>query len=448
MKIRKRITYTFTSLYGVLIIAFCLLIYYLSSNTQKQIFHNQLDYRLQVTEQFFLEKEKFSETVRETIQQNFLKTLPQEIEFADTLHNFKLPRELKNKVPKDIGKTFLEGAEELSWKLNDFQGLARIYKIDNLDYLVLVAAVDEYGDAYLKKLRNILLIALVLSLLIIFILSNYFSKKVLKPIAGKINKANKISASNLDMRLTVYNENDELGMLALSFNKLLDRLETSFELEKNFVRYASHEIKNPLAVILGEAEVALLKTRSVNEYVDTIEKIKVRAEKLNLLVNHFLQLSKFESAKLNLTELSLDTVLMDVIFNISQLYPETDIQFNIETNSESEDYVLNADKELLHNAFYNLIENACKFSGNDSIVTVDLTTKDKRIVLTVRDRGIGIEADQIDHIFESLYRAKNAHDIEGTGIGLSLVKRIIDLHEGEIKVKSEINKGTAFTVYL
>lgn len=448
MKIRKRITYTFTSLFGVLIFALCTLIYFLSSNTQKQIFHNQLDDRLKITEEFFLEKDKFSETVRETVQQNFLKTLPQEIEYADTLSNFELPKELQKKVPLDLVQSIKENSDELSWEQNNFQGLARIYQIDDLEYLVLVSAVDEYGQAYLQKLRTILLISFILSLLIIYVLSNYFSIKVLKPIAGKINKANKISASNLDLRLTVYNENDELGMLALSFNKLLDRLQTSFELEKNFVRYASHEIKNPLAVILGEAEVALFKDRTANEYVETIEKIKIRAEKLNLLVDHFLQLSTFDSAKLNLKDTSIDNVLMDVTFNLSQLYPNINIEFNIEANSESEDYVIEADSELLYNAFYNLIENACKFSHVDSTVMVDLSLADNQILIIVRDTGIGIEANQLVHIFESLYRAKNAHDIEGTGIGLSLVKRIIDLHEGKITVKSELGKGTEFSIYL
>lgn len=448
MKIRKRITYTFTSLFGVLIITLCLIIYYLSSQTLEQLFHNRLDERLRISEQFFLEKDKFSQSVRETVQQNFLKTLPQEVELADSLTNFQLPKKLEKKVPEQLVELIQENKNELSWKQNNFQGIARIYVIDQIEYIVLVAAVDEYGNAYLKKLRNLLLISLILSLFTIFILSNYFSKKVLKPISGKIKKANKISASNLDLRLTVYNENDELGMLALSFNNLLDRLQKSFELEKNFVRYASHELKNPLAAILGESEVALLKSRSPNEYVNTIEKIKSRAEKLNQLLDHFLQLSTFDSSKLNLKETHIDNILMDVTFNLSQVYRHIDIQFNIESHGESEDYVIKADEQLLYNSFFNLIENACKFSDANSTVVVELSNNKKHLIVTIRDSGIGIEQDQLSNIFESLYRGENTHGIEGNGIGLSLVKRIIDLHGGKISVKSEIGKGSEFSVYL
>jgi signal transduction histidine kinase len=448
MKIRKRIAYTFTSLFGVLLISLCIIIYYLSSETLQQLFHNRLDERLRISEQFFLEKDKFSPSVRETVQQNFLKTLPQEIEYADTLTNFLLPKTLEDKVPKDFVQLIRENKNELSWEQSNFQGVARVYLIDNTEYIVLVAAVDEYGSAYLKKLRNLLLISVLLSLFIIYILSNFFSKKVLKPISGKINKANKISASNLDLRLTVYNENDELGMLALSFNNLLDRLQKSFELEKNFVRYASHELKNPLTVILGEAEVALLKNRSTNEYVNTIEKIKTRAEKLNQLLDHFLQLSTFDSSKLNLKETNIDNILMDVTFNLSQLYPHIDIQFDIEINGESEDYAVQADEQLLYNAFYNLIENACKFSKPNSTVWIELSKNKKQLIVSIRDTGIGIEDDQLENIFESLYRGNNTHGIEGNGIGLSLVKRIIDLHGGKIIVKSEIGLGSEFIIHI
>lgn len=406
-----------------------------------------MDDRLKITEQFFLERETFSETVKEKLRSNFLKTLPSEIEYVDTLSNFSVPEAIQPELPIDLLEELSEG-ETVTWSKKERQGIARIYEIKDLEYVVLVIAEDEYGHAYLTKLLTILALAFLISVFVTFFLTNYFSKNVLKPIAGKINKANKISASNLDMRLTVYNEHDELGMLALSFNSLLDRLQTAFELEKNFVRYASHEMKNPLAVILGEAEVALLKDRTANEYVVTLEKIKNKAEKLNSLVDHFLQLSKLESTQIIPQKIALDEVLIDISFDLSQQYDEVNIVFNMSEEGDSLDFLIEADEQLMHNALYNLVENACKFSVKGGEVVIDLikSQKDDRIIIAIKDKGIGIAPEHLEHIFKPLYRGSNAHEVEGTGIGLALVKRIIDLHGGVIHVDSELGKGTVFKV--
>jgi signal transduction histidine kinase len=447
MKIRKRITYTFTALFGVLILSLCLLVYFMSLTSQQQFFFNRLNERLKITEEFFLESDSLSASVYEKVRSNFLKTLPEEIEFVDTLQNFTPPDTLKQSLPTDFLPNLLETGR-LEWSQKKMQGIAGIYKIGGVDFVVIVVAKDEYGMAYLAKLRTILVLSFLISIIATFFLSNYFSRNVLKPIAGKIKKANAISASNLDLRLTVYNKNDELGMLALSFNNLLDRLQTAFELEKNFVRYASHELKNPLAVILGEAEVTLLKSRTPNEYVDTIEKIKQKAEKLNMLVDHFLQLSKLESIQLNGKKVRLDEVLMEVVFAISQQYSEIRVAFNMGEHDDSEDFEITADQQLMYNALYNLIDNACKFSKPGGQVLVDLKkiTENGRIVLLIKDEGIGIDKDQVDHIFKPLYRGTNAHEVDGSGIGLALVNRIVDLHNGKIEVLSEIGKGTLFTL--
>lgn len=449
MKIRKKITYTFTALFAVLILTLCLMVYFISNATHEQLFFDRLNERLKITEQFFLESEAFSTEVREKVRGNFLKTLPDELEFVDTLNHFNPPAHLNSKLPPDfVSNLVIE--RELEWSHDKMQGIARIYEVNETEFVVIVVATDEDGNAYIASLKIILLLSFLLMVILTYILSNYFSINVLKPIAEKIKKANMISATNLDTRLTVFNQNDELGMLALSFNNLLDRLQTAFELEKNFVRYASHELKNPLAVILGEAEVSLLKSRSVNEYVDTIEKIKSKAEKLNKLVDHFLQLSKLESILLKGKKVLLDEVLIDIIFAISQEYDQVEIVFNIGENGETDDFEIEADPQLMHNALYNIIDNACKFSINGGEVVVDLvkSARDHKTRISIKDQGIGIEAAQLQHIFKPLYRGANSKAIEGTGIGLALVKRIIDLHGGEIQVYSNPTEGTEFVILI
>lgn len=345
MKIRKRITIAFTTLFGVLIIALCLFVYFLSSNSRQTVFFDRLNERVQVTEEFFLESENLSLEVKQKVRNKFLQTLPRELEFVSetTKFNATISKRLAGLIPPDF-LAQMQTTKNLQWNHGQAQGVATMYSKNGKNYIVLVIAEDSYGHQYLRKLAAILIISSLITLLGAYFLSAYFARQVLKPIAEKINRANQISASELDLRLTVYNENDELGMLAKSFNSLLDRLQESIELEKNFVRYASHEMKNPLAVILGESEVALLSERTKNEYIETIEKIKQKAEKLNNLVEHFLQLSRMESSQLKKKPLSLDELIVEIIFELSQSKADNvELQFNIDDDLEASDLEITAD---------------------------------------------------------------------------------------------------------
>lgn len=452
MKIRKRITIAFTTLFGVLIIALCLFVYFLSSNSRQTVFFDRLNERVQVTEEFFLESENLSLEVKQKVRNKFLQTLPRELEFVSetTKFNATISKRLAGLIPPDF-LAQMQTTKNLQWNHGQAQGVATMYSKNGKNYIVLVIAEDSYGHQYLRKLAAILIISSLITLLGAYFLSAYFARQVLKPIAEKINRANQISASELDLRLTVYNENDELGMLAKSFNSLLDRLQESIELEKNFVRYASHEMKNPLAVILGESEVALLSERTKNEYIETIEKIKQKAEKLNNLVEHFLQLSRMESSQLKKKPLSLDELIVEIIFELSQSKADNvELQFNIDDDLEASDLEITADRLLINKALYNLVQNALKFSGEEGRVTVGLHASKKEgfIELTVEDLGHGIETDDLKHIYKPLFRGNNTTQVPGTGIGLALVKKIIDLHDGTISVISSPGKGTKFTVEL
>ena len=446
MKIRSRITYTFTILFGILILSICLIVYFLSYNSTKELFFNRLAERIEISEQFLLENDRFSDSQKEEVKNSFLRSLPNEIEYALSLEDFYIPSDIEALLPNDF-KNSLLSSREMRWTHEELQGMARIYEVGNVEYAVIVIATDEFGNKFLSSLALILTFSSLLALVVIYLLSYYFSKNVLKPIAGKINKANNISASNLDMRLTVYNKNDELGMLALSFNNLLDRLQVAFELEKNFVKYVSHEMKNPLAIILGEAEVTLMKQRTPNEYLNSIEKMSNQAEKLNVLVEHFLKLSKLESNSFSKKSINLEDILIEVIFNVSHS-TEYQINFTIAEDFEAEDFLISGDQTLISNAISNILENACKFSPNDTSIEVHLFKNKEHIKISVKDHGIGIPEHQFNHIFEPLFRAENAQKIEGTGLGLALVKRIIEVHGGKIDINSKPQVGSEFILSL
>ncbi|MFK7756665.1 MAG: ATP-binding protein [Flavobacteriales bacterium] len=444
MNIRKRLTATFTLLTGFVTFVLCIIVYQTASNSREALFQERLLDRLEVSEQFYLESSSLSILQREELKTKFMQTLTDETELAFRLDSAKamLSNYTEEYVPTDILEQ-TEGATPKFWIKNQREGVANQYAIGGEEYVVLVLATDSFGWAFLEKLRNILLFCFLFSILVSAILSRMFAKQALKPIVHKISKANSISAEDLNERLTVYNENDEIGMLAISFNQLLDRIQSSFELQKNFVRYASHELRNPLAVILGETELVLSKDRSKNEYISTIQKTNAQAEKLNSLVSHFLKLSRLEeNAKELSQEIRIDEVLMSSIIEVNQSYERREITYKI--NVEHEDALtLMGEEELLKTAFVNLIDNACKYSTEEVLVSVYMNPK---LTIKISDSGIGIAKGDSKLIFQPLYRSTNSTKFEGTGIGLSLVKKIIDIHSGKITLTSVPNKETSFTI--
>ena len=448
MKVRKRITVAFTGIYSTLIIPLSIIVYISVYTTRKNVFYNQLRERVEITEQFFLESDRLSDEVRDEMRSNFLKTLPNEIEYVEKANGFKsnLPDSVLVLLPEGFNVKQLQDSDDLAWSKNKKQGVAKSYTIGQEDYVVLVMAEDIIGHAYVKQLGLILLIGCLITISVAFVLSNYFAVQILKPIANKIKKANRISAKNLDMRLTVYNENDELGMLAISFNSLLDRLQMAFELEKNFVKYASHEIKNPLAVIIGNAELALSQNRTSNEYIDAIEKIRDKAYSLNDFVSQFLQLAKLEGENIKMADLRIDELIIDIVSSADEFhYKDLEINLTIDEDMDASMLVVKGNEDLIRNALTNLINNAKKFSYEQGRIEIIIRNKNERLEVLVKDQGIGIDEHEIEHIFNPLYRADNAQGIEGTGLGLALTKKIMDLHQFNIQVVSA-SSGTTFSI--
>lgn len=450
MRIRNRINSTFTVFFAITTIVLCGTIYLLSSSSRSDLFNSQLQERLNISENFFLESENREDAWLNEMRAKFLRKLPSEIEYYGELDGFhhQTPDSILQRLPADFEEQ-LSSEEYTYWTFGKQQGAAKIFSPNDTEYVVLVIAEDTYGLLYMSKLKILLISALLITIALTYFLSFYFSRNVLKPIASKITKANRISAQNLNLRLTVYNEKDELGMLAQSFNSLLDRLQESFELQKNFVRYASHEMKNPLAVMIGEAEVALSQARTSNEYMLTIEKLKNSAEKLNELVNHFLNLSRFENVTLDAAPVNLDELVMESIIQISaSRQSSTQIDFIVDEDLSQKDFLVSADKALLSNVIYNILDNAVKFSPDDSAVDVMLMRSERKnkLELRVQDQGKGIPKQDLKRIFEPLYRAANAFDEPGSGIGLSLVHKIVQLHNFRIRIESELDKGTTVII--
>jgi len=442
MKIRTRLSITFSIISSAIFIGFGITIYVLSSKYRGQDFQERLKGRVEITEKIFLEKESFSPAELEKITNQFLHTLPEETEEVIELLPHQDPT-FKHEYPKEI-KDGLINNNIFEFEYGKTQGMGRKFHVKNKDYLIIVTAIDQVGFQNISFLKNIIIFLILIGIPLIFGGSFFITKRALLPISRKIIKANEIGASNLDQRLNVINPNDELGKMTIAFNKLLDRLEASFEAQKSFIRNASHEIRNPLTAIMGEAEVAASKSRTNEEYLSSLNTIIAEAEVLNSTVNNLLQLSKISANEFNLQfeNIQLDIFLAEIKKSYDFINANNEIVIECDNN-----LFIAGNKNLLKTAILNLFDNACKFSSN-KLVNVILTKEKEWLKLVIKDKGIGIPDQDIENVKTPFYRSNNALKLKGTGIGLSLSSKIIELHKGILTVNSQIGVGTEIHIKL
>jgi len=445
MKISTRLSLAFSLIASAIFIVFGAMVYWFADNHRNTEFQERLNERVILTEKIFLEKETFSQSEFEIITEQFSNTLFQETEEVVETQGAKILM-FKYKYPQEVAKE-LQQRDTYFFGYNNTQGLSKQFTINGKKYIIIVTAVDETGIKNLAFLKNRIILLILMGIPLLFIGSFAITKKALLPLTQKIKHANAIGASNLHQRLKVINSEDEIGKLAIAFNNLLDRLEASFEAQKAFISNASHEIRNPLTAIIGEAEVAASKIREPKDYIESLNHILTEAETLNTTVNNLLQLSKINAneAGIQFDPIDLASFINEVKTSFDFVTPANNIRFLSDQNTSTVTIVGN--KGLLKAALFNMFDNACKFSSNQEVI-IKLSVVENQVHLIISDKGIGISKSDITQIKAPFYRGNNTFQIKGSGIGLSLTDKIIALHNGELSIQSEIGEGTEVTIVL
>nr|WP_262903191.1 HAMP domain-containing sensor histidine kinase [Chitinophaga rhizophila] len=292
------------------------------------------------------------------------------------------------------------------------------------------------------------------------IVGYFFAKRMVQPIDKLVQQVQTINASNLQGMTVDAKGKDEIAQLGANFNTMLVRLSDAFDLQKSFVSNASHELRTPLAAIISQLQVALSKDRSKEVYIDVLNSVLEDARHLSDLSNGLLQLAQsgMDERQFISTEIRIDELLLDMSNLIKlkhgpaapgselQKSSRIDIDF-LRLPEQDTDLICEGNESLLKVLFLNLLDNALKYSAdNTAYVTINFTAD--HVLVQVKDNGIGIPADELSKIFEPFYRATNSHQVRGHGLGLSICKKIAQLHHGEISAISAPGKGTTFTVEL
>lgn len=286
-------------------------------------------------------------------------------------------------------------------------------------------------------------------LLILSVIGGYFiARQALKPIKQVTEAANAISdGTDLKARIGMPKGRDEVSQLAASFDNMFDRLEQSFEAEQRFTSDASHELRTPTTVILAECSYAQKNAETVEDYRSALDVIQRQAEKMSALVKNLLEITRMDQGTQKMTMEYADlSELVGVVCEEQALVARNGIR--LETSIRPNIFV-EMDVFLITRVLQNLIENAYKFGRENGLIRVVLTREAAGAAITVMDNGIGISADQIDHIFQRFYQAdESRRNQDGMGLGLSMVEQIVRHHGGTIDVKSTPGMGTTFVVHL
>lgn len=353
--------------------------------------------------------------------------------------------EIKNYVLQKVRSGYI-----VTYKQAQYEVIGTIFYTNYDRFVVLAAATDIEGSLRMKKLAIILIIVCLISLFLFFIAGWFYSGRALKPISDVVKKVEDISITSLNLRVFEGNGTDEIGRLAKTFNNMLERLETSFAMQKNFIANASHELRTPLTSINGQLEVLMMKDRSSAEYKTALGSVLDDIKSLIDLSNRLLLIARTSAeGPVNFNKkIRIDEILWQVQEEIKRFNTDYRINISIDDSlTDSDQMIVVGDEYILKVAVSNLIDNACKYSS-DHTVEIRFHHSEKFIEVVFEDRGIGISDEDIQKVFEPFYRGANTISISGTGIGLQLVSQIIKNHNGIVRLSSQLGKGTVVTVLL
>ena len=355
---------------------------------------------------------------------------------------------IAGKFPKDFDIALAFSIEDIN-----------IYQVENKKFLYYDTRLQDEDNwirgiyplgkvqKEIETLWNIAIALSVLFLIFVVIVGYRIIKNAFKPVKQISNTALEIKRSkDFSNRIELEDSNDdEIHKMASTFNEMLDTVEEVFIHEKQFSSDVSHELRTPITVILAQSDYALQYSDTFEEAKESLEVINRHAKRMTNLINQIMELSKLERQKeIEKERINLSNIVLQLLDDYKPLLESKNL--NLVYNVEK-DIRIQGNKIMLERVFLNILMNAVKFTKTN--IEVSLTREDKTAVLKIRDDGIGISEENKKFIWERFYQvndSRNKEENKGSGLGLSMVKKIVDLHSATIDLESEIEQGTCFTI--
>ncbi|WP_261381248.1 sensor histidine kinase [Paenibacillus cremeus] len=311
-------------------------------------------------------------------------------------------------------------------------------------FLTLDQQTVKQEQASMPWVHAVYILILFIGSFLILIAARY----VVNPIVQLTAATKRMAKGTFDSASLPLHRRDEIGQLSVSYHEMAQELAKLDQMRQDFVSSVSHEIQSPLTSIVGFTKALKHKKLSEESRLRYLTIIEEESERLSRLGQNLLQLSYLQQEQhpLKITAYRLDEQLRKVVITLEPLWAEKEIHMDVDLEA----ITVHADKDQLDQVWINLLHNAIKFTAPQGTIRIQSMEKAHHHIITVTDSGIGIPEEERSHIFEPFHKVDKARSssVKGNGLGLSIVKQIIDLHQGEIQVSSNLGIGTAFTVTL
>lgn len=391
---------------------------------------------------------------------DIIETLMLSENISDTIYEIAVQRDTEIAIGDSSGEIIINTFQEFSLPHSKIP--LWFFRKDHSLYIMIKSGVTVSNVAFVIYIfRDITVTALemivifgftavlyIIVTVMIFFRGNSITKNVLNPIAEMTRMAKEITAQNLNLRLNVTNAKDELKELIVTFNEMMDRIESAYNKQNQFVSDASHELRTPISVIQGYARMLERWGKDDPEVLnEAIEAIGNEAENMKELVDKLLFIARNDRDTLILEEekFSLSEMMDELVKETRMVNRDHIIEDSIEKDIE-----ITGDRNRLKQAMRIFVDNAQKYTEPGGKIEITLKREGNQAVMSVKDSGCGIDSNDINSIFDRFYRADRARDRNkgGHGLGLSIARIIVLRHGGKIHVKSKLGEGSTFSVIL
>lgn len=453
MRVRIRFVITLTLVVSAILATSFLIIYTLYSKNRETDFNNRLWANAYNT---YKRKYHINETDKATTNklEYYLAGSPANFHSIIIDSSFKIV----SIEPNDINYTVntnqllaIKDTKELYFSQDQNQGVGLYFNQYGHECYIISIGLDRFGLARLHDLKFLMIYVSIGSIIVMCVFTFLYVMIVTKPLIQLSIQMRRVSENNLRQRVNVGKgdpRHNEIVRIAKNFNGMLDRLERAFTMQKNFVHHASHDLRTPLATMLSQTESALRRDLTPQEAKKVLESLKEDQQGMIELTNALLLLAQYEN--INYTagwpEIRIDEVLYDSIISMQKMFPGVTINFDFFPGDVDEQYLYTKGNEvLLRSAFVNLLKNGIKYSDDNKVV-VTMKPEASKVTIAFENKGPVMQAEEVERMFFPFFRGENAQQKKGFGLGLSIVKRIVELHRCGISYKVINGNINCFTL--
>ncbi len=454
MQIKYRIMLVYTITVTIILLFLCSSVYFFSAQNRTRQFRERLERKAISTASLLLTYRISPEAIKELNQNTPTSFLNKSIyvygpRFQKIFSYYDTPEDSIYVAASVLSKA-IDGRLHF-FEVGNKDAIATLQRSNGTNYVIVCAAYDKDKADWMPKLRFILMLCFIISVSIAIVSGYVFSIGLVRSISILTGRVNRITSEEFSQRLDSGNGKDELQQLAITINRLLDRLQSSFNTQRRFIENASHELSTPLASIGSQIDVALQRERASEDYKKVLQSVNDDVKRLGSLVKSLLEIAKVSGSVkgIELSKLRIDELLMRMPSEMKKIEKDYEVKLVFDELPEQEEAMMvYGNEELLFSALKNIVHNACKFSTNNTAI-LKLSFGDNDLVINIQDHGPGISSHEVEQIFQPFYRSDTINNvINGTGLGLPLASQIISIYGGDIKVQSKLGAGSSFIITL